>query len=303
MNKAPVAIFVYNRLNTLKRTLESLAKNYGAEETDLHIFSDGWKNEHGKAAVLEIREYLKNIKGFKSVTVYEAEKNRGLGRSIINGVNQMIAKFAQVIVLEDDLVLSPWFLKFMNDGLNTYRYSENVASIHGYMYPVKGELPETFFLRGADCLGWATWERAWKFFNPDAKFLYDTLLEQKLMDHFNFNGAAFKERILQRVIAKTNDSWAVRWDASVFLKNMLTLYPGKSLVQHIGADGRGTNTKKTKKLDVQLLNRAVKVEMIQQRESIEAWEAIGKFYLSFKSYNPFKRIGFGLKSKKLLPTR
>lgn len=303
MSKAPVALFAYNRRNMVEKTMESLANNHGAAETDLHIYSDGWKGAADEPAVREVRAYLKTVTGFKSVTIHEAEKNRGLGRSIIAGVTEMIENFGEVIVLEDDLQLSPWFLKFMNDGLDTYRDSEKVASIHGYLYPVKAALPETFFIKGADCLGWATWSRAWKLFNSDAKYLYETILERKQMDEFNFNGAAFKEKILQRVIAGTNDSWAVRWDASIFLNDMLTLYPGRSLVHHMGADGAGTNTKKTRKLDVSISTEPVKVGNIEERQSPEAWEAIGKFYLSFKAYNPFKRLKFGLRSKNLIPPR
>jgi len=303
MKQAPVALFAYNRKNMVEDTVKSLAKNHGAEETDLHVYSDGWKGQNDEPAVKEVRAWLKTITGFKSVTIHEAEKNRGLGRSIIAGVTEMIEKYGEVIVLEDDLELSPWFLKFMNDGLNTYRDSEKVASIHGYLYPVKATLPETFFIKGADCLGWATWERAWKLFNSNAKYLYDTILERKMMDEFNFNGAAFKEKILERVIAGTNDSWAVRWDASVFLKDMLTLYPGRSLVHHMGSDGAGTNTKKTKKLDVKISSDPVEVKKIDEVPSAEAWDAIGKFYLSFKAYNPFKRIKFGLRSKNLIPPR
>lgn len=303
MKHAPVALFAYNRKNMVEETVKSLAKNHGAEETDLHVYSDGWKGQTDEPAVIEVRAWLKTITGFKSVTIHEAEKNRGLGRSIIAGVTEMIEKYGEVIVLEDDLELSPWFLKFMNDGLNTYRDSEKVASIHGYLYPVKATLPETFFIKGADCLGWATWERAWKLFNSNAKYLYDTILERKMMDEFNFNGAAFKRKYLERVIAGTNDSWAVRWDASVFLKDMLTLYPGRSLVRHMGSDGAGTNTKKTKKLDVKISSDPVEVKKIDEVPSAEAWDAIGKFYLSFKAYNPFKRIKFGLRSKNLIPPR
>lgn len=303
MSFAPVALFAYNRRNLLEATVNSLAANNEAKGTDLFIYSDGWKSDKDKPTVLEVREYLKSIQGFKSVTIFEAEENRGLGKSIISGVSEMIEKFGEVIVLEDDLQLSPWFLKFMNDGLNTYRNSGKVASIHGYLYPVKTTLPETFFLRGADCLGWATWKRAWRLLNTDANFLYNEILSRKEMDIFNFNDAAFKERILQRVIAGENDSWAVRWDASIFLNGMLTLYPGKSLVHHLGADGAGTNTKKTRKLDVVISNEPVNMIKIPETPSQEAWLAIGKFYLSFKAYNPFKRIKFYLKSKNLVPHR
>ncbi len=303
MSFAPVAVFVYNRRYLLERTIKSLAENIEAADTDLYIFSDGWKGEPDKPGVIEVRNFIHSISGFKSVTITEAPENKGLGKSIIAGVDEMIKKFGEVIVLEDDLLLSPYFLKYMNDGLNVYRNSDKVASIHAYMYPTKSKLPETFFIKGADCLGWGTWARAWKLFEKDPKKLYDTLVDSKQMDEFNFNGAAFKEGIFKKLMSGRNDSWAVRWDASVFLANKLTLYPGMSLVHHLGSDGGGTNTGKTKKLDVVLNMNPVNLQKIDEIPSPEGYLAIGKFYLSFKAYNPIKRIIFFLKSKNMIPRR
>lgn len=303
MSFAPVAIFVYNRRYLLEQTIKSLAQNVEAADTDLFIFSDGWKTERDKPEVIEVRNFIHSIGGFKSVYVTEAQENKGLGNSIIAGVDEMINQFGEVIVLEDDLLLSPYFLKYMNDGLNLYRHSDRVASIHGYMYPTKSRLPQTFFIKGADCLGWGTWARAWKLFERDPKKLYDKLVDSKQMDEFNFNGAAFKEGIFKKLMTGKNDSWAVRWDASVFLANKLTLYPGISLVHHLGSDGGGTNTGKTKKLDVALNMSPVNLQKIDETPSAEAYLAIGKFYLSFKAYNPIKRIIFFLKSKNMIPRR
>ena len=153
---APIALFVYNRPGHTQQTVEALLKNELAMESDLFIFSDAAKSSEIEVKVNAVREFIKSISGFRSLTIIERESNLGLANSIIDGVTNLCNEYGQVIVLEDDLVTSPFFLKYMNDGLNYYRDEEQVISIHGYIYPFDAKLPETFFLRGADCWGWAT---------------------------------------------------------------------------------------------------------------------------------------------------
>jgi GT2 family glycosyltransferase len=156
MTPAPIALFVYRRPDHTRRCLEALRANELASATHLHIFSDGPRNASAAEGVAKVRELLKDIPGFASVSVTERQTNLGLAESIISGVSDIVNRLGRVIVLEDDLVTSPYFLRFMNDALDFWDGSEEVASIHGYFYPVKEPMPETFFLKGADCWGWAT---------------------------------------------------------------------------------------------------------------------------------------------------
>jgi len=162
---APIVLFVYNRPWHMRQTIEALQKNELAEVSELFIFSDGPKSEADKEKVLEVREYIKTIPGFKSVTLIKRERNIGLAQSIITGVTDVINRYGRIIVLEDDMVTSPYFLKFMNEALEFYKDAEKVVCVHGYIYPIEAKLPETFFLRGADCWGWATWKRGWDLFD------------------------------------------------------------------------------------------------------------------------------------------
>lgn len=239
---APIALFVYNRPEHTKMTVEALQKNILAKESDLFIFSDGYKDQNSADKVNEVRCYLKTISGFKSVTVIEREKNFGLATSIIFGVTEIVNRFGTIIVLEDDLVTSPFFLSYMNDGLKIYKNDEKVASVHGYVYPIKEKLPETFFIRGADCWGWSTWNRAWKHFEINGQKLYDELVKRELEKEFDFGNTFGYMKMLRGQIAGRNNSWAIRWYASTFLDEMLTLYPGRSLVKNIGFDGSGVHS-------------------------------------------------------------
>jgi hypothetical protein len=289
---APIALFAYNRPWHLRQTVEALLENREAAQSDLYIFSDGARNDEAVEAVGQVRQYIKIITGFKSLTMIERPENYGLGKSIIEGVTFVCNKFNKVIVLEDDLVTSHFFLKFMNDGLNCYESEERVASIHGYMYPVTQALPQTFFVRGADCLGWATWKRAWELFEPDGQKLYDELQRSRLTDHFDLDGAYPFTQMLKDQIAGKNNSWAVRWHASIFLENKLTLYPQKSFVKHIGNDGSGTNFGANDMLDTELAERPVIVGEIPIVESLEARSAVAQYlapYCAIKKTSLLRR--------------
>lgn len=239
--QAPVALFVYNRPDHCRRTLEALAANEGAASTELHIFCDGPKRFATKAdlaAISEVRELVVHQKGFKEVFVYLQDENRGLAASVIAGVTQLLNLSERIIVLEDDIVTSPAFLAYMNKALDFYADEEKVASVHAYTYPITG-LPEFFFLRGADCWGWGTWRRAWKVFEKDGQVLLDRLISEGLLKDFDFGGyGGYSQMLRQQIEGKVN-SWAIRWYASAYLQGMLTLYPGTSYITNIGVDGSG----------------------------------------------------------------
>jgi hypothetical protein len=239
--KAPVALFVYNRIEHTKKTVHALQANFGAEETDLLVFSDAAKTSSDSAQVEEVRSFIKTIKGFKSIEIFSQSQNKGLAPSIIDGVTYMMDKFGEGIIVEDDLVTSPYFLNYMNEALSIYRDNERVISIHGYVYPTKGTLPDTFFIRGADCWGWATWKRGWEHFEKDSNKLIREIEDRNLAYEFDVdNSFAYFEMLKQQAAGKIS-SWAIRWHASAFLKDLLTLYPGVSLVENIGNDGTGTH--------------------------------------------------------------
>ena len=137
---APVVLFVYNRLDHTKNVITSLAKNMLADQTDLYVFSDAAKTENGLEKVNAVREYIRKEdwkSNFKKVTVIEAEENKGLAKSIIGGVTKILEEYGNVIVVEDDLVLSPYFLQYMNGALDYYKEDQKIWSVSGYSFPMK----------------------------------------------------------------------------------------------------------------------------------------------------------------------
>lgn len=288
MNLAPIALFVYNRPWHTQQTIEALKKNILAPESDLIIFSDGPKDStESRESVFKLREYLKTISGFKSVKIVAREENYGLAKSIINGVTEVVNEYSRIIVLEDDMITSKYFLQYMNEALNLYEYEDKVISVHAYIYPVKKLLPETYFLRGADCWGWATWKRGWDLFESDGKKLLKELVDRKLIKKFDFNGSYPYTQMLHDQIAGKNNSWAIRWYASAFLKDKLTLYPGKSLINNIGFDGSGTHCRGMNKIDGvdNVENNNVVLKKIDIVDSSEARSVIIDY---FRHQNNFR---------------
>jgi len=275
---APIALFVYNRLKHTAQTVAALERNPLAALSDLIIFSDGPKNSLAEANVRVIRDYLKKIRGFKSIKIIARENNLGLAESIISGVSEVINQFGKVIILEDDLVTSPYFLQYMNEALSFYEQDERVISVHGYVYPVKQALPETFFLKGADCWGWATWRRAWNLFEVDGRKLLDELKAKKLTRQFDFDGAYPYTQMLEGQILGFNNSWAIRWHARAFLLNKLTLYPGHSLVSNSGMDNSGTHTGATKIFDSPIHQSPIGISPIPVLENMAARRAFIKYF-------------------------
>lgn len=166
----------------------------------------------------------------------------------------------------------------MNEALDRFAEEERVISVHGYVYPTDQTWPEAFFLCGADCWGWATWRRGWVHFNPDGQFLLDELTRENLLKAFDFNGAYGFSAMLKGQINGSNDSWAVRWHASAFLANKLTLYPGRSLTHNIGNDSTGTHCGTSTVFDSELSVTPIRLDSVVIEESEVARKTIEDFF-------------------------
>jgi hypothetical protein len=275
---APIALFVYNRPWHTQQTLEALAGNELAAVSELLVFSDAPRGERDIATVQEVRRLVRRIDGFKSVNVVERSSNLGLAGSIIDGVTAVCGQHGRVIVLEDDLITAPWFLRYMNDALSLYAADDAVGSIHGYWYPVHRPLPATFFLRGASCWGWATWSRAWQLFDADGSRLLSELQRRRLSRQFDLDGAIAYTRMLRQQIAGISDSWAIRWHAAMFLAGKLQLSPATSLVRNIGFDGSGRHSGQSCAFEVELAAAQVTLERVPIQECADARAALIHYY-------------------------
>ena len=275
----PILLFAYTRPDHLQRTVQTLAQNHGADKHPLFVFSDGPRSEQDLSAVEEVRRLAAGISGFNSVQVIASEHNKGLAASIIGGVSQLLEQWDSVIVLEDDMETSPYFLQYMREGLQRYRDEPRVYSIHGYCYPISGDSikGDSFFIRGTDCWGWATWASAWEAFESDAGKLLQQLRTRGLVDQFDHDGAFPFSRMLARQQRGEVDSWAIRWNASVFLRDGLTLNPKYSLVRNIGLDGSGEHCEELDSYEAAVSKRPLKVDVEKLEPDPEAHRQISQF--------------------------
>ena len=241
---SPIGLFVYKRLSHTQKVIEALKRCDLHQNSDLYIFSDGPKKDDSEHEIAEVRNYIQDISGFRSVQIIEREKNIGLANSIIEGTSFLCKKYGRAIILEDDIVLAPNFLKYINEALNLYSEDEVVMQISGNMFPLKnpGLLPDSFFCKMSTSWGWATWDRAWKRFNPNAQDLLKKI-ETKVNRHeFNIGGYDYLSMLKMQAENKIS-SWAIRWYASMFIYDGLCLHPSYSMVENIGFDDSGTHCK------------------------------------------------------------
>jgi hypothetical protein len=278
--KCPVAIFAYKRPLHLKRVVDSVRCNPEAVETDLFIFCDGAAHPDDESAVLQVRELAKAVNGFRSVTVVERETNYGLSRSITEGVGRICSEYGRTAVIEDDVLVSSCFLSWINVALDKYENEERVMSVGCYVYPTRVELPETFFLSLPDCWGWAVWQRSWLRYRSDGAVLLKELHARNLTYFFDFEGAYPYTNMLSNQVRGENDSWAIKWSASVLLAGGLTIYPKRSMTQNIGFDGSGTNCDASRAYFVELSERLPELNDIPLVESEGGREAWRQFFLT-----------------------
>jgi hypothetical protein len=217
------------------------------EESEVFVFADGPKENATEADVAKIglvRKLCEPFSNKPNVKLRSSEKNRGLTTSIISGITEIINRYGKVIVVEDDLELSPGFLKYMNDALNLYESEERVMHVGGYMVPHNKNLPETFFLRAPTIWGWGTWKRAWDRFEVDARVLLKQL-EKKFGKDFsyelNINGTYDYTKQLEDIASGKLDTWDIQWAASIYLDEGLCLHPNNSLSRNNGFDGSGVH--------------------------------------------------------------
>lgn len=238
---SPIVLFVYNRPIHTQKTIEALKNNDLASNSDLIIFSDAPKDEMAIQSVLEVRDYIRTIDGFKTISIIEREKNWGLAKSIINGVSDVVNKYGKVIVLEDDIVTSPAFLQFMNQALNHYQNEHNVWHISGWNYPInKNQLDDAFLWRGMNCWGWGTWADRWQYFNKNPDQIIKNWSKSEKY-RFDLDGSGiFWKQVLANAKGKIN-TWAIFWYASIFQHQGLCLNPTVSYVNNIGHDGSGVH--------------------------------------------------------------
>lgn len=251
---APIVLFVFNRLEHTKKTIESLKTNSLAAESELFVYSDGPRSREDEADVAAVRALIDDLDGFKRITVHKRATNCGLAGSVIAGVTDVIQQYGRAIVIEDDLQFSPYFLNYMNEALDRYEGDQRIFSVGGYSPPLK--IPEDYtmdsYLSYRCCTwGWATWQERWDKVDWDIKDFESFINNPKLIERFNRGGDDMSE-ILKLQMAGKISSWGIRWDYAHFRNDAYCFRPVFSIVGNTGNDGTGVHCGVTDKFDVYL---------------------------------------------------
>ena len=264
---APIVLFVYKRIDTLKATILSLQKNYLASESDLIIFSDSWKTEKDKVEVEVVRKYIASINGFRSVTIKLNKINTGLANSIINGVSEVLSVHGKVIVLEDDLVSSTNYLNFMNQALENFKEEKQVFSISGYSFDLtipNDYVKDSYFLNRGWSWGWATWRDRW--LNVDWSVSnYDNFKKNSFLRNQFSKGGSDLNAMLDKQMTGKLDSWAIRWFFYQFCIKGFTVFPVQSKIYNIGFGQDATHTKGSNKRYIPSFDTSEKVDFEFER--------------------------------------
>lgn len=259
----PICLFVYKRYEHTRKTIESLRKVKGIENSMLFIFSDGPKNKNDEDDVKKVRDYINSIEGFKSIEIVESEKNRGLAKSVIEGVGKLVNQYGKIIVIEDDLEFSNNFLEYMNSALELYENNQDIWSISGYTANIGIPLnykEDVYFIKRGCSWGWATWKDRWNSIDWECKDYYDFRKNRYSVKNFNQTG----NDMIYMLDLQMNgdiDSWAIRWCYEQWKQQKYTVYPVKSKVYNNGSDSSGTHSGYTNKYDVILDNSMNKIEL------------------------------------------
>lgn len=289
-NLAPIALFVYNRPEHTRRTLKFLQANLLADESRLFIYADAAKTDADEENVKAVSDLISKVEGFLSVKIIAQKQNLGLAESIIKGVSELVNEYGKVIVFEDDLLSSPYTLQYFNEALAQYQNEDTVMHISAYMYPLAyaDDLPETFLYRAVHSWGWATWKRAWIHFNPDIDNLIQQFDAQKI-NQFSIEGKMNFWNQMKGFKARKNNSWAIRWYASVFLNQGLSLNPSKSLINNIGHDGTGIHSNVENTYSVSIHQHAITHFPDLMVENAKAYQMV-KNFLAKRKGNILQRV-------------
>jgi hypothetical protein len=238
----PVALFTYNRPDHTGRLLDSLSRCHRLDDIQLTIYCDGAKSEVDRASVEASRTLVRSRAGLFKAEIVERPENLGLAKSIVTGVSDLCRVYGRVIVIEDDLVLSPDFLDYMLQALDRYQDAPQVYQVSGFMFPIDlSATTDAMFLPLTTTWGWATWARAWQRFEWLPAGTLDALKDPAVQRRFDLDGSYPYSAMLRDRLAGRNDSWGILWWWTVFQAHGLVLYPKESLVVNEGFDDSGVH--------------------------------------------------------------
>lgn len=243
---APVALFVYRRLEHTRRVINDLLAMPEAAASTLYIFSDAAALPEDQAGVAEVRRLCRGLSGFAQVWVIERDNNLGCAANVIEGVSQVLAEHDRVVAVEDDLCLSPFFLSYLNRALDCYLVRKDIFSVSAFSpspedIGIPSAYREDVYLSHRNAsTGWATWADRWTQVDWDVTDYPQLRRDRGRRRAFELGGSDLLS-MLDEQMAGQIDSWAIRFSYAHFAHKAYSLCPRLSYVDHAGDDGSGTH--------------------------------------------------------------
>ena len=247
---SPIAFFAFNRPYHTLETLNSLCNNQEISQTDFYAFIDGPRKTSEIQLIDNVEKIIRSFESkFKSLTVYRSDSNLSMAINQKRGISKVLSDFDSVIVLEDDIFVSKYFLSYMNNALEIYKNNKRVWHINGFNYPIKfdGEF-ECFFMRSMQCWGWATWKDRWKNFIDDPlscdPYYLKAIFNKNMIKEFDLNLSKSMnwKQVEDNTTGKLNNTLAIFWYGFIFIQKGLCLTPKISMTRNIGHDGSGIHS-------------------------------------------------------------
>jgi hypothetical protein len=258
----------------------------------VYVFADGPKHPRDIPAIQETRSEARRLLGDRAVFL-ERGTNAGVDSSIIEGVTQLCERYGRVVVVEDDLVVSPYFLDFLNSGLRRYENEPRVMQVCGYMFdvPELRESRDAILLPMTSSWGWATWKRAWDLYDPGARGWSERLNDKQQRRRFDLDGNFDYTKMLSRQMRKAVPAWDIRWYYTLFARDGLALHPPRTLVLNEGFDGTGTHARLSLPAHQGQLRSSAILDFPTQVAATQYMEQVFKAVGGFRSASPRQKLG------------
>jgi len=242
--KTPVCLMIFNRPDTTQQVFNTIRQ---VKPEKLLVIADGPRpnvnGEFQKCAAT--RAIINQVDWDCEVLTHYSDINLGCRHRVSSGLNWVFNTVEEAIILEDDCLPDVTFFRFCEELLERYRHDERIMAISGNNFQFGHNHPDAsyYFSRYNHIWGWATWRRAWKFYDLEMKLwpsIRDTRGLQQILE--NPEVIAYWSRIFQDAYEGFN-TWDYAWTFACWANQGLTILPHVNLVSNIGFRADATHTK------------------------------------------------------------
>lgn len=261
--KTPVVFLIFKRPDTTEKVFETIRQ---AKPSKLLVVADGPRADRPDEAekCAASREIIERVDWDCEVSKNYSETNLGCAKRVSSGLDWAFEQVPEAIILEDDCLPHPTFFRFCEELLKTYRHDDRIIAISGQnvQFGRKRTDYSYYFSRYPHIWGWATWRRAWQYYDFDMK-LWPEVKARNLLRDILQDPEAEKcwSEIFQSTYEGRVDNWDFQWTFTCWIQSRLSILSNVNLVSNIGFGIESTNTNDAKSEYHNLATAAMKFPM------------------------------------------